>query len=124
MIKTTSREAASLLDLLIDGFEKNEILDGTHWRSLPMLNEEAAARKFEALVDEARRWKGTPTRHDVAGPRRIAAWPDLDIRQCERGIMVRVRAPWFTWWHERATWEGDPMSSIYAWLEEERRARR
>jgi len=31
-----SRNGVSLLDLLVDGFEKNEVLDGFHWRDLPI----------------------------------------------------------------------------------------
>ncbi len=117
----TSPEDATLLDILIDGFEKNEILGGFHWRSLPMPDEVAAARKFTALADEARRWKGEPVRCNEAGPRRIAAWPDLEIRQLALGVMVRARAPWFErWWHERSTWDGDPMGPLYDWLREER----
>lgn len=50
--------------------------------------------------------------------------PDLEIRQLGRGIMVRVRAPWFSdWWHEDVTWEGDPIGPIYEWLREERGAK-
>jgi hypothetical protein len=121
MRRTTSQEDATLLDILIDGFEKNEILDGFHWRNLPMPDEDAAVRKFGALVDEARRWKGPPARLQEEPPRRVAAWPDLEIRQVGRGIMVRARAPWFdTWWHERKTWADDPMGPIYEWLEAER----
>lgn len=121
MRRTTSQEDATLLDVLIDGFEKNEILDGFHWRNLPMPDEDAAIRKFRALLDEARRWKGEPARLEDEPPRRVAAWPQLEIRQVGRGIMVRARAPWFAgWWHERQTWEGDPMGPIYDWLREER----
>jgi hypothetical protein len=124
MRENTSQENATLLDVLVDGFEKNEILDGFHWRDLPMPDEAAAARKFAALAEEARSWKGQPARYDEAGPRRIAAWRDLEIRQIGRGIMVRARAPWFDrWWHDRKTWEGDPIGPIYNWLEEERRAK-
>lgn len=89
----TSQQDATLLDVLIDGFEKNEIMDGFHWRNLPMPDEAAAVRKFAALIEEARRCKGQPARFEDAGPRRIAAWPDLEIRQIDRGIMVRARAP-------------------------------
>jgi len=122
MPKGISQEEASLLDILIDGFEKNEILDGFHWRNLPMADESVAIRKFASLLEEARRWKGHPTRLHEDAMRRIAAWPDLEIRQAGRGVMVRARAPWFdTWWHERGTWEGDPMGPIYDWLEAERR---
>jgi len=50
---------------------------------------------------------------EEAGDQRLAAWPDLEIRQAGRGILIRARAPRFDrWWHERATWEGDPMGSI------------
>lgn len=123
MRRNGSQEDATLLDVLIDGFEKNEVLHGFHGRNLPMPDEEAATRKFGALVDEARRWKGTPERLEEEPPRRIAAWPDLEIRQVGRGIMVRARAAWFSgWWNERSTWEGDPMGPIYDWLEAERRS--
>lgn len=121
MRSTSSQEDATLLDVLIDGFEKNEIFDGFHWRQLPMPDEDAAIRKFGALVDEARRWKGAPARLEEAAARRVAAWPDLEIRQAGRGVMVRARAPWFDgWWHERKTWEGDPMGAIRDWLDAER----
>ena len=115
-----SPEEATLLDVLVDGFEKNEILAGFHWRTLPMPDEASAARKFAALSDEARRWNGAPSQLRDAPPRRRAAWTDLEIRQAGRGILVRARAPWFArWWHERATWEDDPMGAIYDWLREE-----
>lgn len=116
----TSREDATLLDVLIDGFEKNEVFGGCHWRSLPMADEEAAARKFAAWLDEARRWKGAPTRVEDRSGRRIAAWPDFELRQAGRGVMVRVRAPDFSsWWHSRDTWSGNPMGDVHAWVEED-----
>lgn len=120
MREGTSQQDATLLDVLIDGFEKNESLDGYHWRDLPMPDEPEAVRKFAALVSEAMRWKGKPARFEDAGPRRIAAWPDLEIRQIGRGIMLRARAPWFHWWHDGKTWKDDPMGPIYDWLREER----
>ena len=110
-----------MLDVLIDGFEKNEVMGGFHWRNLPMPDELVAERKFAELTNEATRWKGRPMRLATAGPRRIAAWPDLEIRQLGRGIMVRARAPWFHWWHAPTTWEGDPIAPIYDWLHEEER---
>ncbi len=96
----TSRDDATLLDVLIDGFEKNEVLHGCHWRSLPMPDEEAAARKIASWIEEAQRWKGPPTRNESRAGRRVAAWPDLELRQAGRGILVRVRAPHFSsWWN-------------------------
>lgn len=62
MAERKTPDDATLLDVLIDGFEKNELMDGFHWRQLPMSDEGAAARKFSSLVDEARQWKGSPTR--------------------------------------------------------------
>jgi hypothetical protein len=114
-------EDASLLDVLIDGFEKNEVLRGFHWRTLPARDEAAAIEKYESLVAEARAWKGTPLNQRRDGPRNITQWRDLQIRQLGRGVIVLVRAPRFSdWWHDEKTWRGDPFGPIYEWLAEER----
>lgn len=111
---------ASLLDILVDGFERNEILGGFHWRDLPMPSAALAAEKFESLVREARRWKGEPSRHETRADRRWAAWPDLEFRQAGRGIRVLVKAPRFDdWWHQAETWAGDPMSAVSDWIREQ-----
>jgi hypothetical protein len=116
-------EDATLLDILIDGFEKNEILDGYYWRQLPMPDERAASRKFSALTDEARRWKGPPTRVDEQPGRRLIVWPDLEIRLAGRGLVVRARMSRFNeWWHDRQTWRGDPMGPVFEWIAEDRHA--
>lgn len=121
MTRSKLQQDATLLDVLIDGFEKNEILRGFHWRDLPMPDEDTAVAKFAGLVEEARRWKGTPERTQEERGRRLVAWQDLEIRQAGRGIMVRVRAPWFNeWWSDRATWAGDPSGPIHDWIAEER----
>jgi len=73
MWKAKPREQVTLLDVLIDGFEKNESFTGFHCRELPMPDEDAAHRKFAAFSDEARRWKGTPLRAQDDNGRRIAA---------------------------------------------------
>lgn len=113
-------EDATLLDVLIDGFEKNETLRGYHWRTLPLHDEASAARKFESLVAEGRAWKGPPLEEQLDGPRRLARWHDLQIRQLGRGILVLVRAPHFSvWWHDQETWNGDPIGPLYDWLNEE-----
>ena len=115
------QEDVTLLDVLIDGFEKNEVTGGFHWRSLPMLDESAAVRKFSSLSAEARAWKGPSSRERHEPTRELVAWPDLEIRRAGRALMIRVRAPSFdAWWHERRTWEGDPMAAIFDWLAEER----
>lgn len=92
---------------------------GFHWRDLPMPDGEAAERKFESFCDEATRWKGPPPRLERSRGRRLAAWPDIEIRQAGRGVMILVRAPSFPWWHERATWEGEPMQALHEWLGED-----
>lgn len=114
-----SPEDATLLDVLIDGFEKNEVLAGFHWRLLPLSDEAAALRKFASLSDEARRWKGLPQRFEEGGSRRIASWSDLEIRQAGLGVMVRVRSPFFgEWWHDERIWQDDPMRELHTWIDE------
>jgi hypothetical protein len=122
MTKRRTPEDATLLDVLIDGFEKNELLEGFYWRQLPMPDERAAARKFDALTDEARRWKGPPTRVDEQPGRRLNAWPDLEIRLAGRGLLLRARMPQFNdWWSDERTWHGDPMTPAFDWIAEDRR---
>ncbi len=112
-------EDATLLDVLIDGFEKNEVSEGFHWRRLPMPDERAAARKFASLSDEARRWKGPPTHTEEQAGRRLNVWPDLEIRQSGRGLVLRARASNFNqWWNDERTWEGDPLGRTFDWIAE------
>jgi hypothetical protein len=114
------RDDVSLLDVLVDGFERNEVMGGWHWRTLPLVDEESAIRRFGEFVQEATRWKGAPERVLSEPARRLAAWSDLEVRQCGRGILVRARAPRFgSWWHVPATWDGDPLGPVYDWIEEE-----
>ncbi len=120
MRSAKSAEEATLIDILIDGFEKNEILDGFHHRMLPLSSSEQARSKFEALSVEASAWKGPPVSSIDEADRMAATWVDLELRQAGRGILVRVRAPWFDWWHERETWAGDPMGRVYEWLLDDR----
>lgn len=122
MNRGKSQTEATLLDVLIDGFEKNEILGGFHWRELPMPDEASAAVKFRELTEEATRWRGQPARVVDEAGRQMSAWPDLQIRRIGRGIMVRAAAPFFDhWWHQRETWEGDPFGPIYDWIDEDER---
>jgi hypothetical protein len=111
---------ATLLDVLVDGFEKNEVLHGFHSRLLPMLDEAAAVQKFTAFTHEATRWKGAPLHSEEREGRRLSLWLDLEVRQAGRGVMVRALAPRFDdWWHDESTWGGDPMTAIFAWLNED-----
>ena len=124
MPRQPAPEDATLLDVLIDGFEKNEVLDGFHWRKLPMSDGEAAARKFASFTEEARRWKGEPVRLEEGAARRIAAWPDLEIRQAGRGLMVRVRAPGFhAWWYDERIWQADPLAQVIDWIIDDRESK-
>jgi hypothetical protein len=111
---------ATLIDVLIDGFEKNEIWSGYHVRTLPLPDESTAIAKLADLAAEATRWKGRPVHETTDQGRRLVAWDDLEIRQAGRGVMVLVRAPAFSdWWHDAATWADDPMGAAYAWLAED-----
>jgi hypothetical protein len=123
MTERRTPEDATLLDVLVDGFEKNEILDGFHWRRLPMPNEHAAARKFRSLTDEAQRWKGPPSRVDDQPDRKLNAWPDLEIRLAGRGLVLRARVAHFSdWWHDDRTWQGDPLAPAFDWIAEDSHA--
>jgi hypothetical protein len=120
MMDARSPSDATLLDILVDGFEKNEVLDGTHRRLLPLPDVDAATRKFGELADEARRWKGEPLRSFARDGRRLAAWSDLEIRQAGCGILVRARHARFAdWWHDDKVWVHDPMATVAEWHDEE-----
>lgn len=117
------QQDATLLDVLIDGFEKNEVLDGFHRRMLPLPDEESARERFSTLATEAERWKGPPVRSDRESPHRFAVWTDLELLQAGRALLVRVRAPRFDgWWHEPKTWAGDPFRELDEWLAENEQA--
>jgi hypothetical protein len=111
---------ASLLDVIIDGTEKwGEWLGGFTDRELPMPDEATAIRKFEAFAREGLAWKGPSIEEQRQGPRRFVRWPDLEIRQAGRGIMVLVRVAHFDeWWHAKETWAGDPMGLVRGWRRE------
>jgi len=71
-------------------------------------------------TEEARRWKGEPARLEEKAARRIASWPDLEIRQAGRGVLVRARtASFHSWWHDERMWQGDPLDPIIDWIVEE-----
>jgi hypothetical protein len=58
MTACKSPEDATLLDILVNGFEKNEVLEGFHWAPTTDARRGGPARaKFSALIGEARRWK-------------------------------------------------------------------
>jgi hypothetical protein len=118
-------EEATLLDVLIDGFEKNEVLDGFHERVLPLGDEQLAKARFAALLEEVIRWKGSPMRRDEQAEWQLAAWSDLELLQAGSALAIRIRAPRFSaWWHEPATWRGDPMQrASEAWEEADAAAR-
>jgi len=120
MRTTRSQDGATLLDILIDGFEKNESLGRFH-REPAMPEEGAAMRKFHALVEEARHRKGAPVRLQDDAMRRLAVWPDRETRRAGRGVMVLARAPGSgAWWHDEQTWDSDPMEAVRAWVREGR----
>lgn len=120
MVSASGPARATLLDVLIDAFEKNEVLHGFHVRSLPLPDESSAVRKFESFVAEARRWKGDPDHLEERPARRRAAWPDFEVRQAGRGVLLLVRATGFSsWWNTADTWRDDPMGEVRAWLQEE-----
>jgi len=65
---------ATLVDLLIDGFEKYEMLGGFHMRTLPLPDDAAAARKFGEFFEEARRGKGESLHAEATAERQLVRW--------------------------------------------------
>jgi hypothetical protein len=121
MRKVQSAAQATFLDIVIDGFEKNEVFYGFHHRVIPIESEERARSKYDALTAEVTAWKGPPIRVISESGRQLAAWPDVELRQAGRGILIRVRAPWFgCWWDSDEIWTGNPLDQVYDWLAEER----
>lgn len=45
-------DEATLLDVLIDAFEKNEAIYGFHFRTLPLQDEATAIVRYHVLADE------------------------------------------------------------------------
>jgi hypothetical protein len=93
----TSQEDATLLDVLIDAFEKNEIFGGYHWRELPMPDTDSAVRKFATFAGEAKAWKGQPAREELDSARRIVAWRGRIFRSVKRVVgswSSRARRCW------------------------------
>ena len=113
---TARAQDTSLLTVIADAFEKNELMKGWFWRQLPLPDAAWAERKYEEFLEEITRWKGPPLLAERTSSRRRAAWGDIRIQQVGRGVMVwlrdgRVR----DWWHDAATWAGDPMSAAWDW---------
>lgn len=117
MIEAKRPEDATLLDVLIDGFEKNEMLEGFHERVLPLRDEQMARARFIAFSEEVLRWKGHPIRRAEQAGWQLTAWADLELLQAGRAIAIRIRAPRFSaWWHEPDTWRGEAMQRLFeAW---------
>jgi hypothetical protein len=109
----------TLIDLLMDGFEKNESIDNWFWRQLPAPDDATAIRKFEEFAAEGRRWKGAPLESVSDSDRRAVVWSDLQIRQQGRGVIVAGKSEHIApVWYESNTWNGDPMGDVFAWLSE------
>jgi hypothetical protein len=78
---TTSQDAATLLDILIDGFEKNESLRGFTGGDA---GRGRRGSNVDALTEEVRRWKGRRcgwSKTRCGGLRRGPIW-----RSARRGV--------------------------------------
>ena len=109
-------EETSLLGVLIDCFEKNEMLEGWFMRQLPLADPQTAARKYRAFRDELVRWKGPPMAEDEGEGWQRADWGDIRMKHAGRGIMIWVRQAGVSkWWHEDETWADDPLAKVWDW---------
>jgi hypothetical protein len=109
-------EDMSLLGVLMDCFEKNEIWDGWFLRRLPLADATTAARKYREFRDELVRWKGAPRAEETGETWRRSDWGDIRVKQAGRGIMIWARSDGVSdWWHESESWQGDPLAEAWHW---------
>lgn len=109
-------EETSLLGMLADCFEKNELIEGWFRRELPLADPPAAGRKYREFREELVRWKGRPQAEDAGPGWQRADWGDIRMKQAGRGIMVWLRSAGVSqWWHESRIWAGDPLADAWEW---------
>jgi hypothetical protein len=101
----------SLATVLVDGFEKNEILGGWHERVCPFSTDADARAAFETWAVELRSWLGPPSlAHDDR-----YAWGDrARILVSGRGVGVWITcdARFREVWADQRTWEGQPLVGL------------
>jgi hypothetical protein len=109
----------TLIDLLMNGFEKNESIGNWFWRQLPAPDDATAIRKFEEFAAEGRRWKGEPLESVSDSDGRAIVWSDLQVRQKGRGVIVAGRSETIAQvWYANSSWNEDPMGEVFDWFSE------
>jgi hypothetical protein len=90
----------TLIDLLMNGFEKNESIGSWFWRQLPAPDDATAIRKFDEFAAEGCRWKGEPLESvsdsDRRGRLERSADPPERSR-CARGWQIREHRRRLVW---------------------------
>jgi hypothetical protein len=115
----SNADDVTLIDLLMNGFEKNECFDDWFWRQLPAPDDATAIRKFEEFAAEGRRWKGEPLETVSESDGRAIVWSDLQVRQKGRGVLVAGKSGNIaSLWYADSTWNGDPMGDVFGWFSE------
>ncbi len=129
-----TQATATLLDVITDGFEgiqgALESYGGWRIRQLPCRSVEQAQAKYAEFAGEAARWKGPGTNEvhpptDTRSAVHVTRFPDLQVLQSDRAVVVLVPDPGFDrWWHKAETW-GDaddpgPTDSIMQFIHGEK----
>lgn len=105
-----------LLAALTQCFEKDEVIDGYHPRTVPFRNEEVAKARFAAWQAELTRWLGPPAGEDSGAGWQRAWWPALRMKRTRRGIALWVRtASVDRWWHDAELWRGPGLEGLWQW---------
>jgi len=109
-------EDLSLLAALTQCFEKDEILEGHHLRTVPFRSGATAKARFSAWRQEIERWIGCPDGEDQGDDWQRAWWPELRMKRQQRGIALWVRSSHVgRWWHDSDLWQAPGLDGLWQW---------
>lgn len=106
----------SLLAALTQCFEKDEMIEGYHMRTVPFRSEAVAKKRFAAWKAEIERWLGDLEGADAGDDWQRAWWPALRMKRSGRGITLWVRSARVErWWHDDRLWQEPGLEGMWRW---------
>ena len=115
----TTNEDLTLLAVLSQCFEVDEMIDGYHLRTAPFGSETVAVARFAQWKSEIEHWLGPREGEDAGGDGedwQRAWWPDLRMKRTGRGIAFWVRSARVErWWHDTELWEDPGLDGLWQW---------
>jgi hypothetical protein len=105
-----------LLAALTQCFEKDEVLQGYHLRTVPFRTKAIAETRFAAWRNEASAWLGPPMGEDRRDDWQRVWWPDLRMKRSSRGISLWIRtADVGHWWNNPELWRDPGLEGLWSW---------